>query len=85
MTTGPSTTARPPVPAGCNFDQATGVETCVTTTSSISTIGPFSGHFAGNDTFDGFTITQICDAVEYTANVSPNRAGLRHSRVMSGS
>jgi hypothetical protein len=58
----------PSLPAGCTFDQATGVETCVTSTSVTGTFGPFTtpgahsgGVVPGSDTFDGATGTQICD------------------------
>jgi hypothetical protein len=62
----PAFAAGPPVPPGCTFDQATGVETCVTTTAVTGTFGPFSTPSTGDDptsdTFDGATGLQLCDA-----------------------
>jgi hypothetical protein len=56
----------PPVPPGCSFDQATGVETCVTTTTTTSTAGPFytTGFVPATTTFGGVTGQQICDLYE---------------------
>jgi hypothetical protein len=61
----PAFAAGPPVPAGCSFDQATGVLTCVTTTASTSIIGPFTtnGYVVARTTFGGVTGTQICQNV----------------------
>ena len=52
----------PPVPPGCSFDQATGVLTCVSTTTTTSTAGPYStdGPVPATTTFGGFTGTQLC-------------------------
>jgi hypothetical protein len=53
----------PPVPPGCTFDQATGVLTCTTTTTSTITAGPFNCTVATCEppaTFGGFTTDQIC-------------------------
>ena len=52
----------PPVPPGCSFDQATGVLTCVSTTTTTSTAGPFTtnGPVPASTTFGGFTGTQLC-------------------------
>ena len=58
----PAFAAGPPVPAGCAFDQATGVLTCITTTTSATTAGPFTGGVIGNFTVGGFTAAQICAA-----------------------
>jgi hypothetical protein len=65
----------PSLPAGCTFDQATGVETCVTTAAVTGTFGPFATPGAdangssgapvpGSDTFGGATGTQICDTYD---------------------
>jgi hypothetical protein len=61
----PAFAAGPPVPAGCSFDQATGVLTCVTTTTTTSAIGPFStiGAVPVSTTFDGVTGQQIVNTV----------------------
>jgi hypothetical protein len=61
----PALASGPKVPPGCSFDQATGVLTCATTTTTTSTAGPFStnGPVPASTTFGGFTGTQICDFV----------------------
>ena len=58
---------RPPLPAGCSFNQATGVLTCVSTTTSTSRIGPFTtnGFVAGSTTFGGFSGAQVCTAIGF--------------------
>ena len=58
----PAFAGGPPVPPGCSFDQATGVLTCVTATTTASTIGPITtnGMVPADSTFDGFTGVQIC-------------------------
>lgn len=54
----------PPVPAGCTFNQATGVLSCVTSSSTTTTVGPFTtnGFVAASTTFGRFTGAQICTA-----------------------
>jgi hypothetical protein len=58
----PAFAAGPRVPAGCSFDQATGVLTCVSTTTSDSTLGPFTsgGWVPAAETYGGFSGTQVC-------------------------
>jgi hypothetical protein len=51
----------PPVPPGCSFDQATGVLTCVTTTTTVSTVGPLTTGGDPSSTYGGVSGTQICD------------------------
>ena len=52
----------PPVPAGCSFNQATGVLTCVTGTTKTVSEGPFttSGNLPATSKFGDFTGLQIC-------------------------
>jgi hypothetical protein len=53
----------PPVPAGCTFDQANGVLTCLATTTTTSNLGPFSTKgrtVPSSETFGGFTGVEIC-------------------------
>jgi hypothetical protein len=71
----PAFASGPPVPAGCNFDQATSVLTCTTTTTTQ--VGPITTTDQGlgtglagstpvywnsvSTTFDGFTGQQLCN------------------------
>jgi hypothetical protein len=52
----------PPVPAGCTFDQANGVRTCVVTTTTTKNLGPFDskGVVPSSTVFGGFTGEEIC-------------------------
>jgi hypothetical protein len=61
----PAFASGPPVPAGCTFDQAIGVETCVTaTTGTTSTVGPFTTNDVPvSTTFAGVTGAQLCDLI----------------------
>ncbi len=60
----PAFASGPPAPPGCTFDQTTGVLTCRTTTTTTSTIGPFSTNdfVPLNTTFDGVTGQQMIQA-----------------------
>lgn len=56
----------PKVPAGCSFDKAQGVLTCVTAATTTSQLGPetTAGLWVpASTTFDGISGTQICMAV----------------------
>jgi hypothetical protein len=60
----PALAAGPPVPTGCTFDKATGVLTCVTTTTSNTTVLANTGGFVSPPaTVDGFTVQQVCDGL----------------------
>jgi hypothetical protein len=61
--TTPAFAAGPPVPAGCTFDQAIGVLTCVATTTSNTTVPVNAGFVYPPATVDGFTVQQVCDAI----------------------
>jgi len=73
MGAAPAFASGPPVPAGCTFDQATGVETCVTTTSTstniwINTDGDLIP--ASTRVYDGITGAQICTELGYGSGAS---------------
>ena len=59
----PAFAAGQPVPPGCSFDQATGVLTCVTTTTSTAVTGPWGTNalLPASTVIGGFTGTEICD------------------------
>jgi hypothetical protein len=59
----PAFATGPPVPAGCSFNQTTGVLTCTTTRTTSVTEGPFNTQFAVvDDVFGDYTGMQICIA-----------------------
>jgi hypothetical protein len=71
----PALAGGPPVPAGCSFGH--GVLTCVTSTTTTSTVGPFTtdGQIGATEMFGSLTGEEICEgffglpdavAVEFT-------------------
>lgn len=52
----------PPVPAGCTFGK--GIETCISTSTATSTLGPVStnGYVPASTVVAGFTGVQLCVA-----------------------
>lgn len=62
----PALAEGPPVASNCTFDQATGVQTCVTTTAPITTTyGPFTtqGSVPVNTVFGVYTGKELCQLV----------------------